>query len=398
MGRLKRRFTARHLVSYVRSKARVIALRMPQLLTKGTPERAKTDKNLDIERRNADQALAEQKAAVEADADRVLALAREHADAVLHAARDNADDRLQAAKPAPAVRAVIEQERKLEDIAVENERTAADEALQQEREQNERDLLALLPLERKSTDRSLSTERVHSDEAVAHRDDVLAMVSHDLRDLLGAIASSSALILRTAVPGDSGDPTRTGAQRIQRYVERMKRLIDDLTDVARIDSGQLSLRPTPGNLAPLISEAIIALRGAATSKELALDMPYCDEPIHSIFDADRVMQVLTNLVANAIKFTPPGGRIRVECSHTNDMARISVSDTGPGIAPDLLEAIFERFRQGEHSERRGLGLGLYISRKLIEAQHGKIWAENTPGCGTTVSFTLPVARPLTTTP
>jgi signal transduction histidine kinase len=77
--------------------------------------------------------------------------------------------------------------------------------------------------------------------------------------------------------------------------------------------------------------------------------------------------------------------------HHNNMAKISVTDTGPGIAPDLLEAIFERFRQGENPGRRGLGLGLYISRTLIEAQHGKIWAESTPGNGTTVSFTLPLA-------
>ena len=364
---------------------------MPQILTKGTPERAKTDKNLHIERRNADLALAEQKAAVQADADRVVSVARDHADAVLHAARDKADDRLEAARPAPVVRAVIEQERKLEDIAVETERAAADEALQQERDQNARDLLALLPLERKITDHSLTTERARSDEAVANRDDVLAMVSHDLRDLLGAITSCSALILRTAAPGDAGNPTRTGAQRIQRYIERMKRLIDDLTDVARIDAGKLSLRPAPGNLAPLISEAIIALRGAATSKDIALDLPYCDEPIPAIFDADRVMQVLTNLVANAVRFTPAGGRIRVTCEHTNNMAKISVTDTGPGIAPDLLDAIFERFRQGETSERRGLGLGLYISRMLIEAQHGKIWAESALGHGTTVSFTLPLA-------
>ncbi|HYJ42797.1 MAG TPA: ATP-binding protein [Steroidobacteraceae bacterium] len=368
---------------------------MPQNRTKGTPERATTDKSLTKERQNADQALAEQKAAVEADADRVVKLAREQADTVLHAARDKADVKLESVMPTPLVRAVIERERKSEDRAVENERAAADEALQQEREQNARDLLALLPLERKSTDRSLSTERVRSDDAVAHRDDVLAMVSHDLRDLLGAIVSSSALVLRTAAVGDAGNTTRTGAERIQRYAARMKRLIDDLTDVARIDAGKLSLRPAPGNLAPLINEAVLALRGAATSKDLSLDLPFCDEPIPVIFDGDRVLQVLTNLIANAIKFTPAGGRIRVECAHAEHMARVSISDTGPGIAPDLLEAIFERFRQGENQERRGLGLGLYISRTLIEAQHGKIWAESTPGNGTTVSFTLPLMREVT---
>jgi signal transduction histidine kinase len=365
---------------------------MPQILTKGTPERATTDRNLDKERQNADQALADQKAAVEADANRVLKLAREHADAVLHAARDKADDKIEAAKPVPVVRAVIEQERRVEDRAVELERAAADKALQQEREQNARDLMALLPLERKSTDRSLSTERVRSDDAVAHRDDILAMVSHDLRDLLGAIVSSSALVLRAAAVGEAGNGTRTGAERIQRYAERMKRLIDDLTDVARIDAGKLSLRLSTGNLAPLISEAVVALRGAATSKGLSFDLPFCDEPILSRFDADRVLQVLTNLIANAIKFTPAGGRIRVECEHADHMAKISVTDTGPGIAPDLLDAIFERFTQGANPERRGLGLGLYISRTLIEAQHGRIWAESTLGQGTTVSFTLPLER------
>ena len=216
------------------------------------------------------------------------------------------------------------------------------------------------------------------------------MVSHDLRDLLGAIVSSSALVLRTAATGEAGSATRTGAERIQRYAGRMKRLIDDLTDVARIDAGKLSVRRHPGNLAPLISEAVVAFRGAAASKDLSLDLPLCDEPIPSIFDGDRVLQVLSNLIANAIKFTPAGGRIRIECAHGDDMAKISVTDTGPGIAPDLIEAIFERFRQGENPERRGLGLGLYISRTLIEAQHGKIWAESTPGNGTTVSFTLPL--------
>jgi signal transduction histidine kinase len=184
--------------------------------------------------------------------------------------------------------------------------------------------------------------------------------------------------------------TRLGAEQIQRYTSRMRRLIDDLTDVTRIDAGKLSVRLSPGNLAPLISEAVIALRGAATAKELILDLPHCDEPIPAMFDGDRILQVLNNLIANAIKFTPAGGRIRVECEHSNDMAKISVTDNGPGIPPELLETVFERFAQGSDPGRRGLGLGLYISRNLIEAQHGRIWAESAPGKGTTVSFTLPL--------
>jgi signal transduction histidine kinase len=109
----------------------------------------------------------------------------------------------------------------------------------------------------------------------------------------------------------------------------------------------------------------------------------------AIFDADRVLQVLINLIANAIKFTPVGGQIRVVCEHVEDTMRVSVSDTGPGIAPEFLEAIFERYRQAAVADRRGLGLGLYIARKIIEAHHGKIWAQSELGKGTTMTFTLP---------
>jgi signal transduction histidine kinase len=362
---------------------------MPQTISKGTPDRSKTDQNLHAERRNADQVLAEQKATVEAEADRVVDRAREHADAVLHEAREKADEKLEAVRPAAVVRAVIEEERQHEDRAVEHERAKADESLQQEREQNARDLLALLPQERKSTDRSLHTERVRADDAVAHRDDVLGIVSHDLRDLLGGIVTTAAMLLRSAPLGEAGTPARTGAELIQRHAARMKRLIDDLTDVTSIDAGKLAVTPKPGNLAPLVSEAVISLRGAATSKNISLALPQPEVPMPAIFDADRVLQVLINLVANAIKFTPAGGQISVVCEHVDETMRVSVTDTGPGIAPEFLEAIFERYRQAAVADRRGLGLGLYIARKIIEAHHGKIWAQSEPGKGTTMTFTLP---------
>jgi signal transduction histidine kinase len=361
---------------------------MPQTASNETPDRSNTDKSLDNERRNADEVLAERKATIEAKADRVVEVAREHADAVLLEARDKADDKLQVARPIPEIRAVIDTERKVEDRAVEQERAIADQALAQEREQNARDLLALLPFERISTDRSLLTERVRADNAVAQRDDFLGMVSHDLRDLLGGIVTSSAILQRSAASGDAGNAARIGAERIQRYAARMKRLIDDLTDVSSIDAGKLAVLPAPGNLAPVISETMFAMRGAAAAKGVSLEPPP-ERPLLAIFDAGRVLQVLTNLISNAIKFTPAGGRIRVDGEQRADFTRVAVTDTGPGIPPALIEAIFERFRQAEQSDRRGLGLGLYISRCLIEAQQGKIWAESTPGQGTTVSFTLP---------
>ena len=361
---------------------------MAQSISNETPDRSKTDKSLDKERRNADEVLAERKATIEAKADRVVEVARENADAILLEARDKADDMLQVARPIPEIRALLDTERQAEDRAVENERAIADEALAQERAQNASDLLALLPFERISTDRSLLTERVRADNAVAQRDDFLGMVSHDLRDLLGGIVTCSAVLARTAASGDAGDAARTGAQRIQRYAARMKRLIDDLTDVSSIDAGKLAVLPEPGNLLPVITETVIAMRGAAAAKGVSLELPP-ERPLPAIFDAGRVLQVLTNLISNAIKFTPAGGRIHIDGEQRSDFTRVSVTDTGAGVPPELIEAIFERFRQAEQSDRRGLGLGLYISRCLIEAQQGKIWAESTLGKGTTVSFTLP---------
>ena len=354
-----------------------------------SPDRAKTDEDLNSERLNADQALARKTAAVQANADRVIDRARNQADAVLDAARDKADDKLEAVRPIPVVRAVIEAEREAEDRAVELERATADENLLLEREQHARNLLDLLPLERLSTDRSLLTERVLADSAVSDRDDFLGMVSHDLRDLLGGIVTSTALIVRTAAIDATGEPTRSGAKRIQRYAARMKRLIDDLTDIVSIDAGKLAVAPMHGNLAPTITEAVDSMSEAAAAKNISLDHRHPDAPLPAMFDSHRVLQVLTNLMANSIKFTPAGGKIRIACEYSDDTARVSVIDTGVGVAPELLELIFERYRQVATSERRGLGLGLYISRCLIEAQRGKIWAESTVGAGTTVSFTLP---------
>jgi signal transduction histidine kinase len=244
-------------------------------------------------------------------------------------------------------------------------------------------------MERVSTDRSLLTERVGADNAVSNRDDFLGIVSHDLRDLLGGIVTSCAIVLRTTEDGAADAPARVSAQRIQRYAARMARLIEDLTDVVSIDAGKLAVTGVRGDLATVIDEAVSSLRALAAGRNISL-VPEHDTPLIATFDANRVLQVLSNLMANAIRFTPDGGRVRVSSARSDNMIKISVSDTGPGIPDELKEAIFERFRQAPSSQRRGLGLGLYISRCLIEAQHGKIWAERADGqTGATVSFTLP---------
>ena len=133
---------------------------------------------------------------------------------------------------------------------------------QAEREEGKRALEALLALERAETDTRLLVERASSDKGIKTRDEFLGMVSHDLRDLLGGIVTSSAILLRAAPPGDEGTAIRAGTGRIQRYAARMKRLIDDLTDVASIDAGKLGVTPVRGNLAPLILEAVASMRDA----------------------------------------------------------------------------------------------------------------------------------------
>ena len=171
----------------------------------------------------------------------------------------------------------------------------------------------------------------------------------------------------------------------------MKRLLDDLTDVVSIDAGKLSVTALTGDLVPVVAEAIHALRGAADEKNLTLEFTPPAGPLSTAFDGLRILQVLTNLIANSVKFTPAGGRIHVVCERTDGAVLVSVTDTGLGIEPEHLEVVFERFRQAATADRRGLGLGLYISRCLIEAQHGKVWAQRAPGGGTTVSFTLPAS-------
>jgi signal transduction histidine kinase len=215
-------------------------------------------------------------------------------------------------------------------------------------------------------------------------------VSHDLRDLLGALVTTAALISKRAPTTEEGDQTRAGAERIHRYVARMNRLIGDLVDVASIDAGKLSVSPVRGDLAMLIAEAVDTFQVSAQAKQLTLEMDTSQRPLMAAFDYERMLQVLANLITNAIKFTPAGGTIHVSANPGADSAHLSVRDTGVGIPAELTEAIFERFRQVAEHDRRGLGLGLYISKCLVEAQRGRMWAESQAGKGTTIHVSLPV--------
>jgi signal transduction histidine kinase len=358
-------------------------------MTKAAPrtERERTDESLAGERAKTDAALTAQ-TAIEKRADDVLDLAREEADEVLATARDKADRKLEA--PLVSPRVSVEDERAREDQAVEDMRAKADETLRVERAANARLLVRLLPLERGQTDKHLLTERARSDAAVTNRDDFLGMVSHDLRDLLSSIAVSTSVIALESGSGEAGKNMRGAVERIERAAGRMNRLIGDLVDVTAIESGKLTISPALSNVSDVIREAIETWEPHARARGVTLEARSIDAT-SSIFDRERILQVLGNLITNAIKFSPSGGTISVGARADGADLRFSVTDSGSGIPADKLEAIFERFWQVGKNDRRGLGLGLYISQCLVGAHGGRIWVESELGGGSAFHFSVPAS-------
>jgi signal transduction histidine kinase len=374
-----------------------------------TPQRVKTNDSLRVEREKTDHAVASGQKKVAEYADAVVELARDNADAVLNLARENADTVLDEARAKadellqsgegerhvdPAARMLVA-ERELADDALRDERDNADETLRRERADYARSLRKFLPLERESTDRFLRSERMHSDDALVNRDDFLAIVTHDLRDLIGTIAMSAGVISKSAPQDEEGKKTLVEADRIERCAARMNRLIGDLTDVASIDAGKLAISPSPGDLAIVITEAQDSFRATASAKGISLHTSIAvGGPLTAAFDHDRILQVLANLISNSLRFTPEGGKIIIYGEPEGAHLRLSVVDTGTGIPEGSLDAIFERFSQVDRKNRKGgLGLGLYISRCIIEAHGGRIRAQSQPGAGTEISLTLPAHAP-----
>ncbi len=371
-----------------------------------TPQRIKTNNSLRVEREKTDHAVAASQERIAKHADAVVALARDNADAVLNVARENADAVLDVARDkadqllqsglrhAHPAAAILVEERALADDSLRDARDHADETLQREREAHARSLEKVLPLERESTDRFLRSERMHSDDALVNRDDFLAIVTHDLRDLLGGIVVSAAVISRSAPRSHDGIGTLAETQRIQRYAARMNRLIGDLTDVASIDAGKLAIAPSLRDLAALVAEAEDFFKATASAKGISVLSRITAPPLLATFDHDRILQVLANLISNSLRFTPEGGKIVISGERDAANVRLSVVDTGPGIPEGALDSIFERFSQAGRKDRRGgLGLGLYISRCIIEAHGGRIWAQSQPGAGARIVLTLPSSPP-----
>jgi signal transduction histidine kinase len=228
-----------------------------------------------------------------------------------------------------------------------------------------------------------------ANEARDVKDEFLAMVSHDLRNPLNAIALNTQLLERLV---SSGDPRLVRISRsLESSIVQMQRIISDLLDVAAIEAGKLSVQLETGDARTPIEEAVESSRSISAEKSITLDADIGPDPLPASFDPGRIVQVLENLIHNALKFTPSGGRISVEGRRTDHVVEIRVRDTGPGLQSEEISVIFDRFRQVEKRGRKALGLGLYISRSIIQSHGGRIWAESVPGEGSTFLFTLPPA-------
>jgi len=227
--------------------------------------------------------------------------------------------------------------------------------------------------------------------AVTARDDVLGIVAHDLRNPLSTITMQASLLERLGPEPDRRD--QTPRLVIQRSAARMKHLIQDLLDIAVVEAGQLlKVERARVSAADLVREAVEmqAALASASNVEVRLEV---GEGVRDVWgDRQRLLQVFENLIGNALKFTPEGGRITVGAAGTDKEVVFSVADTGAGIAPESLPHVFDRFWQATaRAARLGAGLGLPITKGIVEAHEGRIWVESAAERGTTFFFTAPIA-------
>jgi signal transduction histidine kinase len=236
--------------------------------------------------------------------------------------------------------------------------------------------------------------RVSSEQrAVRARDELLAVVSHDLQNPLASVLLEAKSMLR--VIGSENEKSaahllRECAEGIQESATRMIALTNELLDHASIESHRIQLHREVIESGKLVEEAVRSASPPAAAKGITFAVELIDSPSLKA-DRERVFRVLSNVLGNAIKFTPDRGTIAVRAEQRGDDLSISVADTGPGIAPDHLPHVFERYWKGASTTAPGSGLGLYIAREIVEAHGGKMWAESS-AAGARFTFTLPLGH------
>jgi PAS domain S-box-containing protein len=227
--------------------------------------------------------------------------------------------------------------------------------------------------------------------ATRSRDEMLGIVAHDPRSPVNTLSLSASVMLRRMKKQGADADQLHGVEVILQSTRRMNRLIEDLLDVVRMEAGRLSIQRSRWPVAQLVRDAAEAHQAQCTEAhvELKVELPE-GLPVLNV-DADRIQQVFTNLLGNALKFTPAGGAVTLAAALQEGSVVFHVSDSGPGMPPEHLAHVFDRFWQARSTDRRGAGLGLAIAKGIIEAHGGRIWARSKPGEGSTFSFALPPA-------
>ena len=225
--------------------------------------------------------------------------------------------------------------------------------------------------------------------ASQHKSAFLANMSHELRTPLNAIIGFSQ-VLRDGMFGEVNAKQQEYLEDILSSGNHLLSLINDVLDLSKVEAGQIELDVAPFLLQEALESGVVMVRERATRDGVQVTVEPTDVGLVS-GDERRVRQVLFNLLSNAVKFTPEGGHVDVRALQVNGEVRVSVADTGPGIAAEDLERIFEEFQQTEAGleQREGTGLGLALSKQLVELHGGRIWADSEPGAGSTFVFTLP---------
>jgi signal transduction histidine kinase len=279
------------------------------------------------------------------------------------------------------------QKRLIAEAILANERRDTDTKISDERDR--------LELESELNSKLLLAEKLSHDvtkTALGTRDQFLAVVSHDLRNPLSAIVMSAALMRdELSVRKDNEASLMEYLEMIERNAANMDRMISDLLDVERMANEKLILKPKNCDLRALLRECNDLFSPVVSDKSFSIVEADEGAPLFAHVEHDRIIQVLSNLIGNALKFTPAGGSVRLSMENKTTEVEISVTDSGPGIPDAKKSKIFERFSQLGSNDRRGLGLGLFISKWLVEAHKGRIWVSSEAGKGSTFSFTLPLA-------
>jgi signal transduction histidine kinase len=359
--------------------------------------RSKTDRSLEDERDKTDEYLERSITKVEestTDKVRSIRLATDHA---LESEREEVDlDKehqhdVIGLSPLAVDEDLLRQERDRTDKLKAIEREQVDRVRTQERVQKQQIADALLEQERKQTDTNLLDERVHVDTELITRDQFLAIVSHDLKNSIVAIAIGARL-MRKGLSHDAADPRRVleNLALIEQAAAGMDRMIGDLLDVEQVAQGQLKLKLEHVDIYTLLQDCRDLFAPEVSSKSFSMTIHTPPEPMMAEGDRDRILQVLSNLIGNALKFTPNGGTIELSARPQENHVEISVTDNGPGISEQDTGQIFERFSLLKRNDRRGLGLGLYIAKWIVEAHQGRIWVTSEAGRGSTFTFTIPI--------